>query len=75
MFPQRITLADKAAGFVQSKLPIGWLERRLGIADVCADDLLTVLFTSGSEGEPKGRDAFARQCGFANRGDQRRRCD
>ena len=53
-FPQRITLADKLAGLVQSKLPIGWLERKLGIADVSPDDLLTVLFTSGSESEPKG---------------------
>ena len=53
-FRDKVTLADKVAAFVQSKLPIGMLERRLGIADVSPDDLLTVMFTSGSTGEPKG---------------------
>ena len=53
-FRNALRLADKVAGWVQSKLPVSLLERRLGIADVSPDDLLTVLFTSGSEGEPKG---------------------
>ncbi|HEY2881203.1 MAG TPA: AMP-binding protein [Pirellulales bacterium] len=53
-FRHKVTLADKVAAFIQSKLPIGILERRLGISDVSPNDLLTVMFTSGSTGEPKG---------------------
>jgi acyl-[acyl-carrier-protein]-phospholipid O-acyltransferase / long-chain-fatty-acid--[acyl-carrier-protein] ligase len=53
-FRDKVTLADKIVSFIQSKLPIGMLERRLGIADVSNDDLLTVMFTSGSTSEPKG---------------------
>jgi acyl-[acyl-carrier-protein]-phospholipid O-acyltransferase / long-chain-fatty-acid--[acyl-carrier-protein] ligase len=53
-FRERVTMADKLIAFVQSKLPIGVLERQLGIADISGDDLLAVLFTSGSESEPKG---------------------
>lgn len=50
----RVTLADKAVAFIQSALPPGLLERMLGISNVAGDDLLTVMFTSGSTGEPKG---------------------
>ncbi len=53
-FRDKISWGDKIAGFIQSKLPIGMLERRLGIVDVAGDELLAVLFTSGSETEPKG---------------------
>ena len=53
-FRDKISWGDKIAGFIQSKLPVGMLERRLGVVDVAGDELLTVLFTSGSETEPKG---------------------
>jgi acyl-[acyl-carrier-protein]-phospholipid O-acyltransferase / long-chain-fatty-acid--[acyl-carrier-protein] ligase len=53
-FREKVTLVDKLAAGIASKLPISWLEKRLGIADVALDDLLTVMFTSGSTGEPKG---------------------
>lgn len=49
-----LTVADKAIAWAESQLPMARLERRLGIADVAGDDLMAVLFTSGSTGEPKG---------------------
>ncbi len=49
------TAVDKAIGFVQAKLlPIGMLERSLGLERLRPDDPLTVIFTSGSTGDPKG---------------------
>lgn len=53
-FREKLGIVDKAAAFVQSILPVSLLERYLGIDRVGDDDLLTVLFTSGSTGQPKG---------------------
>ena len=53
-FRDKVTLADKLISLAQSKLPIPLLEKRLGIDKVSPDDLLTVMFTSGSTSEPKG---------------------
>ncbi|MCE9632307.1 MAG: AMP-binding protein [Planctomycetia bacterium] len=52
---KQATTLDKAIGFVQAQLlPIGMLERSLGLHRLRPDDPLTVIFTSGSTGDPKG---------------------
>jgi acyl-[acyl-carrier-protein]-phospholipid O-acyltransferase / long-chain-fatty-acid--[acyl-carrier-protein] ligase len=49
------TTADKALAFVQARLmPLGMLERSLGLDRIRPGDVLTVIFTSGSTGDPKG---------------------
>jgi acyl-[acyl-carrier-protein]-phospholipid O-acyltransferase/long-chain-fatty-acid--[acyl-carrier-protein] ligase len=54
-FKPQVTLGDKLAAAFQARvMPLGMLERRLGLLDVRSDDVLTVIFTSGSTGEPKG---------------------
>lgn len=54
-FAGKVTLGDKLAAFVQARLlPIGRLERKLGLTAIKPDDLLTIIFTSGSTGDPKG---------------------
>jgi acyl-[acyl-carrier-protein]-phospholipid O-acyltransferase/long-chain-fatty-acid--[acyl-carrier-protein] ligase len=53
-FREKLGIVDQAAAFLQSILPVRLLERQLGIDRVRDDDLLTVLFTSGSTGQPKG---------------------
>jgi acyl-[acyl-carrier-protein]-phospholipid O-acyltransferase/long-chain-fatty-acid--[acyl-carrier-protein] ligase len=51
----KVTLADKIASAMAAYcLPVGLLERRLGLTRLSRDDVLTVIFTSGSTGEPKG---------------------
>lgn len=50
----QVSLKDKLLGWVQARLPLGMLERQLGLDKLKPDDELTVIFTSGSTGEPKG---------------------
>jgi acyl-[acyl-carrier-protein]-phospholipid O-acyltransferase/long-chain-fatty-acid--[acyl-carrier-protein] ligase len=51
----KVTLFDKiAAATATFCLPLGLLERSLGLTSISPDDVLTVIFTSGSTGEPKG---------------------
>ncbi|MCA9102695.1 MAG: AMP-binding protein [Pirellulales bacterium] len=50
-----VKLADKLASLLDAYVvPAAALERRLGLDRIKGDDLLTVLFTSGSTGDPKG---------------------
>ena len=51
---KEISLADKAFGALYCYLPYWLTERILGLTSVSPDDLLTVVFTSGSTGVPKG---------------------
>jgi len=54
-FKDRVRLSDKLAAFSQTWLwPVRLLERWLGLTRVDPEDLLTVVFTSGSTGQPKG---------------------
>jgi len=51
----RVTIADKVAAAVATYvMPASLLTRVLGLHRVRDDDLLTIVFTSGSTGEPKG---------------------
>lgn len=56
--------ADKLAAAAQTWLwPAAMLERWLGLTAVRPDDVLTVMFTSGSTGEPKGVELTQRNIG------------
>jgi acyl-[acyl-carrier-protein]-phospholipid O-acyltransferase/long-chain-fatty-acid--[acyl-carrier-protein] ligase len=51
----KVTVIDKAIAFIQATLvPAGLLDWILGLHKIKCDDLLTVVFTSGSTGMPKG---------------------
>lgn len=52
---EEVSLGDKLAAAVQTwLLPAAVLERRLGLSRIQPDELLTVIFTAGSTGQPKG---------------------
>ena len=52
---EKLRLSDKIIAAVAAYLcPVLLLERLLGLTRIRADDLLTVVFTSGSTGQPKG---------------------
>jgi acyl-[acyl-carrier-protein]-phospholipid O-acyltransferase/long-chain-fatty-acid--[acyl-carrier-protein] ligase len=54
-FKDKVRLSDKLLGVLGAYVtPVALLARQLGIHHVRPDDVLTVLFTSGSTGEPKG---------------------
>ena len=53
--PALVGKRDKAIGAAEGLiLPVGMLVRRLGLDRIEPDELFTILFTSGSTGEPKG---------------------
>lgn len=54
-FKDKVRASDKLIGVLQTyAMPVSLLARQLGIDKIQPDDVLTVLFTSGSTGEPKG---------------------
>jgi acyl-[acyl-carrier-protein]-phospholipid O-acyltransferase/long-chain-fatty-acid--[acyl-carrier-protein] ligase len=54
-FRNKPTLSDKLSGALGAYLvPAGLLERSLGLRGAQPDDLATLVFTSGSTGQPKG---------------------
>lgn len=54
-FKAQVRLSDKLAGALAAyATPLGALERALGLTEIKDHDLFTIVFTSGSTGEPKG---------------------
>lgn len=54
-FKEKVTGMDKGIGFLMANiLPAGLVCSILGLNSIKADDLMTIVFTSGSTGVPKG---------------------
>lgn len=54
-FKEKVTIADKLNGAALAyAAPAGMVDRFLGLQKISGDDELTVVFTSGSTGDPKG---------------------
>ena len=60
---EKAAAAMKLAAAAQALLPLGWLTKSLGLDRLDPDDTLTVVFTSGSTGEPKGVELTHRSVG------------
>jgi acyl-[acyl-carrier-protein]-phospholipid O-acyltransferase/long-chain-fatty-acid--[acyl-carrier-protein] ligase len=51
----KVTAIDKFVAAIQAyATPVWFLERLFGLTQIKPDDLMTIVFTSGSTGEPKG---------------------
>ncbi|MFV2069109.1 MAG: AMP-binding protein, partial [Pirellulales bacterium] len=54
-FREKVTLTDKVAAAIEAHVVPAWiLDRMFSLHTLQGDDVLTVIFTSGSSGEPKG---------------------
>jgi acyl-[acyl-carrier-protein]-phospholipid O-acyltransferase/long-chain-fatty-acid--[acyl-carrier-protein] ligase len=54
-FKDKVTRVDKLTAAAQAWLwPVSLLERRLKLTEIDPDDVIGVMFTSGSTGDPKG---------------------
>lgn len=51
---KEVSRGDKIFGLIESLLPLGCLERLLGLTKIKPSEINTIIFTSGSTGLPKG---------------------